>query len=60
MVTMQILFGSINISFGWPDFDDKDIVIIVHPKWNLIFFARQDRSHGPQKVHVIHVYLLVW
>jgi hypothetical protein len=44
MVTAQILFGSINISFGWPDFDDEDIVIIVHPKQNLIFFAILDRS----------------
>ena len=39
---MQILFGRINIRFGYPDFDDEDIVITVHLEWNLIFFARED------------------
>jgi hypothetical protein len=29
-VTTQILFGRINIRFGYLDFDDEDIVIIVH------------------------------
>ena len=41
-VTMRILFGRINIRFGFPNFVDEDIVIIVHPEWNLIFFARED------------------
>ena len=41
-VTTRIMFGRINIRFGYPDFDDEDIVIIVHPEWNLIFFARED------------------
>ena len=41
-VTTRILFGRINIRFGYPDFDDEDIVITVHPEWNLIFFARED------------------
>ena len=38
-VTMWILFGRINIRFGFLDFVDEDIVIIVHPEWNLIFFV---------------------
>jgi hypothetical protein len=29
-VTIQILFGRINIRFGFPDFVDEDIVITVH------------------------------
>ena len=41
-VTVRILFGRINIRFGFPDFVDEDIVIIVHPEWNLIFFAEED------------------
>ena len=41
-VTTRILFGRINIRFGYPDFDDEDIVITVHLEWNLIFFARED------------------
>ena len=31
-VTTRILFGRINIRFGCLDFDDKDIVITVHPE----------------------------
>ena len=59
-VTTRILFGSINIRFGWLDFNDEDIVITVHPEWNLIFFARQDGSIvaynlDRKKVHVIPV-----
>ena len=41
-VTTQILFGRINIRFGFPDFVDEDIVITVHLEWNLIFFAWED------------------
>jgi hypothetical protein len=57
---MQILLGRINIIFGYLDFDDEDIVITVHPKWNLIFFAREDETiiaynMDRKKVHVIHV-----
>jgi hypothetical protein len=57
-----ILFGRINIRFGWPDFDDKDIVITVHPEWNLIFFAREDGTiiaynMDRKKVHVIPVHI---
>ena len=29
-VTVRILFGRINIRFGFPDFVDEDIVITVH------------------------------
>jgi hypothetical protein len=41
-VTTWILFGRINIRFGFTYFVDEDIVITVHAKWNLIFFARED------------------
>ncbi|XP_066333971.1 uncharacterized protein [Miscanthus floridulus] len=41
-VTTWILFERINIRFGFPDFVDGDIVITVHPEWNLIFFAGVD------------------
>ena len=57
---MRILFERINIRFGYPDFDDEDIVITVHPEWNLIFFAREDGTivaynMDHKKVHVIPV-----
>ena len=59
-ISTRILFGRINIRFGYPDFDDEDIVIIVHLEWNLIFFAREDGTiiaynMDHQKVHVISV-----
>ena len=38
-VTTQILFGRINIRFGFLDFIDECIVITQ--EWNLIFFARR-------------------
>jgi hypothetical protein len=66
MITMRILFGDINLGFCWPDFNNKYIVIIIHPKWNLIFFARQDGSiiaynMDHKEVHVIPVRVfLVW
>ena len=58
MVTMRILFGRINIRFDFLDFDDEDIVITVHPEWNLIFFAGEDGTiiaydMDRKKVHVI-------
>ena len=63
MVTTRILFGRINIRFGFLDFVDEDIMITVHPEWNLIFFAREDGTiiaydMDPIKVHVIptHVF----
>ena len=57
---MRILFGRINIRFGYPNFDDEDIVIAVHLEWNLIFFAREDGTiiaynMDRKKVHVIPV-----
>jgi hypothetical protein len=39
---MRILFGRINIRFGFLDFIDEDIVIIIHLERNLIFFAGED------------------
>ena len=42
MVTTWILFGRINIRFGFLDFVDEDIVNKVYPEWNLIFFAGED------------------
>ena len=38
-VSMQILFGRINIRFNYVDCVDEYIVIIVYPEYNLIFFA---------------------
>ena len=60
MITMWILFGRINIRFGYPDFDEEDIVITVHPEQNLIFFAREDGAiitynMDRKKIHVIPV-----
>jgi len=57
-ITTRILFGRINIRFGYLDFNDEDIVIIVHSEWNLIFFAREDGTiiaynMNSKKVHVI-------
>jgi hypothetical protein len=40
-VTMYILFGSIDIGLAWQEIYVEDIVITVHPEWNLIFFARE-------------------
>ena len=42
MVTKRILFGRINIRFGFLNFVDDDIVITVHPEWNMIFFVGED------------------
>jgi len=62
MVTARILFERINIRFGFPDFVDEDIVITVHPKWNLIFFAGEDGTiitydMDRRRVHVISTYV---
>ena len=58
MVSTRILFGRINIRFGFMDCVDEYIVITVHPKWNLIFFAREDGTiiaydMDRRRVHVI-------
>ena len=62
MVTTRILFGRINIRFGYLDFVDEDIVITVHLGWNLIFFAREDGTiiaynMDHKKVHAIPVHV---
>ena len=66
MVTTRIMFGRINIRFGYLDFDDENIVITDHPEWNLIFFAREDGTiiaydMDRRRVHVIpaHVFRYV-
>jgi hypothetical protein len=58
MVSTWILFGRINIRFGFMDCVDEYIVITVHPEWNMIFFAREDGTIIAYdldhiKVHVI-------
>jgi hypothetical protein len=62
MATTRILFGRITIRFGYTNFDDEDIVIIVHLEWNLIFFARENETiiaynMDHKKVHVIPVHV---
>ena len=42
MVSMWILFERINIRFGFVDWVAEYTVITFHPKWNMIFFARED------------------
>ena len=66
MVTMRILFGRINIRFGFLDFVDEDIVIIVYPEWNLIFFvgvgverAVVAYNMDNRKVHVIPTHYIL-
>ena len=41
-VTKQILFGRINIRFGFMDWVAEYTVITVHPEWNMIFFVGED------------------
>jgi hypothetical protein len=58
MVSTWILFGRINIRFGFVDCVDEYIVITVHPEWNMIFFAGEDGTIIAYdldriKVHVI-------
>ena len=57
-VSTWILFGRINIRFGFMDWVAEYIVITVHPEWNMIFFAREQRTIiaydlDRRKVHVI-------
>ena len=42
MVSTRILFGRINIRFGFVDWVVDYTVITVHPEWNMIFFAGED------------------
>jgi hypothetical protein len=63
-VSIWILFGRINIKFGFVDCAEDYIVITVHPEWNLIFFAREDGTiiayeMDHIKVHVIPA-LVFW
>ena len=54
-VSTRILFGRINIIFGFVDWVVEYTVIIVHLEWNMIFFAGEDETiiayniYGPQK-----------
>jgi hypothetical protein len=57
-ISTWILFGRINIRFGFVDWVAKYIVIIVHPKWNMISFAGEDGTiitydMDRRRVHVI-------
>ena len=61
---MWILFGSINIRFGFMDWVDEYIVITVHLEWNMIFFVGEQRTiivydMHRRKVHVIPT-LVIW
>ena len=58
MVSTRILFGRINIRFGGVDWVAEYTVIIIHPKWNMIFFVGEQRTiiayhMDRRKVHVI-------
>ena len=57
-VSTWILFGRINIKFGFMDCVDDNTVITVHLEWNLIFFVWENRTiiaydMDRIKVHVI-------
>ena len=43
-VSTRILFGRINIRFGFMDWVAEYIVITVLPEWNMIFFAGEDET----------------
>ena len=62
MVSTRILFGRINIRFGGVDWVAEYTVIIIHPKWNMIFFAGEVRTiiaydMDRIRVHVIPVHV---
>jgi hypothetical protein len=57
-VSTRILFGRINIKFGFVDCVDDYTVIIVHPEWNLIFFAREDRTIIAYDINCIKVHVI--
>ena len=57
-VSTRILFGRVNIKFGFVDCVDDYTVITVHPEWNMIFFVGEDGTiiaydMDHIKVHVI-------
>jgi hypothetical protein len=57
-VSMRILFGRINIRFGFMDWVAEYTVITVHPEWNMILFAGVDGTiitydMDRRKIHVI-------
>ena len=61
-ISTRILFGRINIKFGFMDCVDDNTVITVHLEWNLNFFAREDGtintySMDRKKVHIIPVHV---
>jgi hypothetical protein len=37
-------FAKTNIQFGYVDYESDYTAIIVHPKWNLIFFVVEERK----------------
>ena len=53
-----MLFGRINIRFGFMNWVNEYTMITVHPEWNMIFFAREDGTiiaydMDHRRVHVI-------
>jgi hypothetical protein len=57
-VSTRILFGRINIRFGFVDWVPEYTVITIHREWNMIFFAGEDRTiityaMDCRRVHVI-------
>jgi hypothetical protein len=38
------VFAKTNIQFGYMDYESDYTAIIVHPKWNLIFFVVKENS----------------
>ena len=57
-VTMWILFGMINIRFGYVDYVDEYTVITVYPEWNLIFFAGEDGKIIAYNINLISVHVI--
>ena len=57
-ISTRILFGRINIRFGFMNWVNEYTVITVHPEWNMIFFAGEDGiiityDMDRKRVHVI-------
>jgi hypothetical protein len=57
-VSTGILFGRINIRFGFVDWVAEYIVIIVHPEWNMIFFAGEDGTIIAYDMDCIRVHVI--
>jgi hypothetical protein len=53
-----ILFERINIKFGFVDCVDDYTVVTVHPEWNLIFFAGENRTIIAYDMDRIKVYVI--